>query len=258
MVRRVLRYLPDLVLMTADEPHAGLALACEHVPDLTLLDINLPKLDGFQVFERLRSDPKVRHIPVVAVSANAMPGDMEKAKAAGFDGYLTKPVDIFSLRAAVRRHLQAKAASAESPELSRLSAHSSQQSVDCRLNPAIGLSLNPGRDTHDHGSHAVRIQPLRIQGGKQRAGENMNVAALGRQKSRDQPYRLKIGFMVFAKPGLADRLKRYQGGEFRFHGVLDPQGKPSFFHETCNGREPMFLRAGWCAAEKLLHAATGV
>lgn len=110
MVRKSLKYLPDLLLLVADEPHTGLALAAEHLPDMILLDIMLPELDGFEVFKRLRSDPRTRHIPVVAVSANAMPDDLEKARLAGFDEYLTKPVDIFSMRSAVRRHLQPTAA----------------------------------------------------------------------------------------------------------------------------------------------------
>ncbi len=64
----------------------------------------------------------------------------------------------------------------------------------------------------------------------------MNLAALGRQNFRDQAYRLKIGSVIFAKPGLTDRLKRHQGGEFGFHGVLYPQREQSCFHETGNGR----------------------
>lgn len=110
MTRKALRHWPNLHLLIADEPHTGLKLAIEQLPGLILLDIALPDLDGFEVLKRLRSDPRTRHIPVVAVSANAMTDDIEKAKVAGFDSYLTKPVDIFSLRRTIRQYLQLNAA----------------------------------------------------------------------------------------------------------------------------------------------------
>ncbi len=87
----------DIRLLTAIAPGLGLELARVHRPALILLDIGLPDMDGFAVLECLRQSEVTRAIPVVAVSANAMPRDLERAKAAGFDGYLTKPLDIAQL-----------------------------------------------------------------------------------------------------------------------------------------------------------------
>ncbi len=81
-------------LYTAHTPGLGLELAEINQPDLILLDIELPDMDGYKVLENLRSNTLTSHIPVVAVSANAMPNDFKKAKEAGFDDYLTKPLDI--------------------------------------------------------------------------------------------------------------------------------------------------------------------
>jgi two-component system, cell cycle response regulator DivK len=66
-------------------------------PDLILLDVNMPVLNGFEVLERLRANPQLAPIKVIALTAYAMRGDREKALEAGFDGYLTKPIDIQTL-----------------------------------------------------------------------------------------------------------------------------------------------------------------
>ena len=73
--------------------------------DLVLLDIQMPGMDGFEVLAHLRADPLTRHVPVIAVSANARPDDLERARAAGFDAYLTKPVDLEVLLRTVRSAL---------------------------------------------------------------------------------------------------------------------------------------------------------
>jgi PAS domain S-box-containing protein len=88
---------PQLRLLTAIAPGLGLELARTHRPELILLDINLPDLDGYAVLQHLRADAATRDIPVIAVSANAMPHDVERARAAGFIAYLTKPLDIAQL-----------------------------------------------------------------------------------------------------------------------------------------------------------------
>ncbi len=105
-MQKVLRKIPQVQLLTAAEPHSGLALARTHRPDLILLDINLPEISGYEVLRRLRADPETRDIKVVAISANAMPEDLEKGKVAGFDDYLTKPININELLATVNRHLR--------------------------------------------------------------------------------------------------------------------------------------------------------
>ena len=79
-------------------------LAAEHAPDLVLMDIQLPDLDGVQALQRLREDHRTAGIPVLALTAQAMRGDRERFLAAGFDGYLSKPVDIRELVGTVRDH----------------------------------------------------------------------------------------------------------------------------------------------------------
>ena len=79
-------------------------LAAEHAPDLVLMDIQLPDLDGVQALHLLRADARTATIPVLALTAQAMHGDRERFLAAGFDGYLSKPVDVRELIGAVREH----------------------------------------------------------------------------------------------------------------------------------------------------------
>ena len=78
----------------AEEPFSGLEIASTEKPDLILLDINLPGMNGYQVLEKLKNNPETSSIPVVALTANAMKSDIEKGMNAGFVEYLTKPVDI--------------------------------------------------------------------------------------------------------------------------------------------------------------------
>jgi two-component system, cell cycle response regulator DivK len=82
----------------------AVALALESLPDLVLMDIRLPDVDGVEALRRLRSDERTTSIPVLAVTAQAMHGDRERFLAAGFDGYVPKPVDISELVATVGDH----------------------------------------------------------------------------------------------------------------------------------------------------------
>jgi two-component system, cell cycle response regulator DivK len=75
----------------------ALVLAAEHLPALVLLDIRLPDMDGLDALARLRQDERTASIPVLAITAQAMKGDGERYKEAGFDGYLSKPLDISEL-----------------------------------------------------------------------------------------------------------------------------------------------------------------
>jgi two-component system, cell cycle response regulator DivK len=83
----------------------GLHKASEHQPDLILLDLHMPRLDGMEVLRALRGDPRFLSTPVIALTASAMQGDRERALAAGFNGYLTKPVSLDALRAEISRHV---------------------------------------------------------------------------------------------------------------------------------------------------------
>ena len=94
---------------TLEAPTAedGLALAQAHRPDLVLMDIQLPGIDGVTALERLRADPDTAAIPVVALTAFAMKDDQRRLLDAGFDGYLTKPISIRALPTQVRACLDA-------------------------------------------------------------------------------------------------------------------------------------------------------
>jgi two-component system, cell cycle response regulator DivK len=87
----------------------ALVLAAEHGPALVLMDIRLPDMDGVEAVRRLRLDGRTASIPVIAVTAQAMHGDRERFEAAGFDGYLSKPVDLDELLGAVERHCPQRA-----------------------------------------------------------------------------------------------------------------------------------------------------
>jgi two-component system cell cycle response regulator DivK len=79
-------------------------LVFEHRPDLVLMDIQLPDIDGIQALDRLRADDRFASVPVLALTAQAMEGDRERFLAAGFDGYLSKPVDIADFVSTVKRY----------------------------------------------------------------------------------------------------------------------------------------------------------
>ncbi len=79
-------------------------LAAEQAPDLVLMDIQLPDIDGVEALGRLRANERTAAIPVLAVTAQAMQGDRERFLAAGFDDYISKPVDIVELVGTVRQH----------------------------------------------------------------------------------------------------------------------------------------------------------
>ena len=93
MVEHLIRRRPNLTLISALNPVLGLELASAHYPDLILLDIQLPDMDGYQVLKRLQADEQTRNTPVIAISANAMPRDIKRGEAAGFVEYLTKPIN---------------------------------------------------------------------------------------------------------------------------------------------------------------------
>jgi CheY-like chemotaxis protein len=94
LIEEIVRFRPDLRLLAAgDGPH-GLSLARAHHPEIILMDLNLPGMSGIEVLAQLQREPDLRAIPVIALTANAMPRDIERGIAAGFFRYLTKPIDI--------------------------------------------------------------------------------------------------------------------------------------------------------------------
>ena len=93
LMRRVLM-AEGYVVEEAADGNSGLQQAAGSPPDLILIDINLPEIDGYEVTARLKQLPNMAGVPVIAVTANVMKGDREKTLAAGCDGYIQKPIDI--------------------------------------------------------------------------------------------------------------------------------------------------------------------
>jgi CheY-like chemotaxis protein len=83
----------DYEISTATDGASGLEAAARLRPDLILMDLSLPVIDGWEASRRLKADPDLRHIPVIALTAHAMQGDEAKARACGCDDYLAKPID---------------------------------------------------------------------------------------------------------------------------------------------------------------------
>ena len=107
LVRDVLQYAGyDVIAASSGEQ--GVALARERLPDLVLMDLQLPEMDGTEALRRLRNDPLTRAIPVVAVTAFAMKDDRERALNAGFDSYIEKPISVRALADQVRGFLDRK------------------------------------------------------------------------------------------------------------------------------------------------------
>ncbi len=105
LLRAVLKRSCDEVL-EAGEGQEALEVISRAEPDLVLLDIEMPVLDGYAVLSQLRQNPRFAALPVLAISANAMYQDRKKALAAGFDAYITKPIHAASLRKQVEQLLR--------------------------------------------------------------------------------------------------------------------------------------------------------
>jgi CheY-like chemotaxis protein len=95
-------------IISAPDGATGIALAISDRPDLILMDLNLPVLDGWEAARRLKADPATRDIPIIALTAHAMAGDREKALAAGCNEFDTKPVEFDRLVAKIEQVLAAK------------------------------------------------------------------------------------------------------------------------------------------------------
>jgi|SRR6266852_3166950 len=105
LIREILE-TDDCEVIEASDGREALEKLRQHQPDLALLDIQMPVLDGNTVIRELRADPRFSQLPVVALTAYAMQGDREKALSLGFDSYITKPIDIPVFRAKVAELLR--------------------------------------------------------------------------------------------------------------------------------------------------------
>ena len=113
LVEQIIEGHPHLRMLSARDGNLGIVMARTHLPDVILMDINLPGISGTQAMKILREDPVTAHIPVVALSANAMRHDIEKGLEAGFFRYLTKPIKVNEFMIALDDALQSLEAEAD-------------------------------------------------------------------------------------------------------------------------------------------------
>jgi two-component system cell cycle response regulator DivK len=107
LIRRVLE-AEGYRVIEAEDGVQGIERLQSQTPDLVLMDINLPEIDGYEVTKRFKQLPSMDEVPVIAVTANVMKGDREKTLAAGCDGYIPKPIDIDALPDQIARFLGKK------------------------------------------------------------------------------------------------------------------------------------------------------
>lgn len=103
---RTLLETEGYTVLQALDAESGLKMTREHLPDLILMDIELPNMDGLSATRIIKNDPDITHIPIVALTASAMVGDEPKAIDAGCSGYITKPFDIYTLVNSIRNVLR--------------------------------------------------------------------------------------------------------------------------------------------------------
>lgn len=104
-IMRDLMSMTDYELLEAVDGADGVAQAALHRPDLILMDIQLPVMDGYEAARRIKADPALRHIPIIAVTSYALSGDEDRTLAAGCDGYVAKPFSPRLLLAKIREFL---------------------------------------------------------------------------------------------------------------------------------------------------------
>ena len=107
LARDVLRF-HGFKTVEAKDGESAVTMSLEHLPALILMDIQLPGIDGIVAMTRIRADPRTKHIPTVALTASVMSGDRERFDAAGFDGFISKPIEVKNFPDQVRAYLDAK------------------------------------------------------------------------------------------------------------------------------------------------------
>jgi len=112
LIEQLIARRPTIRLLTAVDGNQGIQMARAHQPDVILMDINLPGISGIEALTILRAEPATAHIPIVALSANAMPRDVEKGITAGFFSYLTKPIKVDEFMTALDAALESRPANA--------------------------------------------------------------------------------------------------------------------------------------------------
>ena len=105
MLKMRLELLGDFEVLAAEDGEKGCAMAAAEQPDIILMDLELPVVDGWEATRRLRENPQTRGIPIIALSAHALSGERQKAIAAGCDEFDTKPIEFDRLVATLRRVL---------------------------------------------------------------------------------------------------------------------------------------------------------
>jgi two-component system cell cycle response regulator DivK len=108
MLKMRLELLGDFEVVAAEDGEKGCAMVLSERPDIILMDLEMPRVDGWEATRRLKADPQTRDIPIVALSAHALAGEREKALAAGCDEFDTKPIEFERLVATLRRVLAAR------------------------------------------------------------------------------------------------------------------------------------------------------
>ena len=105
LIEKIIAMHSNIQLHCLATPETGLELALKIMPDLILLDIRMPKMDGYQLLSLFREHKKLKAIPIVALSAEAKTSDLFKGKQAGFSEYLTKPIDLNKFNNMLKRYL---------------------------------------------------------------------------------------------------------------------------------------------------------
>ena len=95
-------------VLAGHDGQEALDMARKELPDLILMDLSLPGIDGWTAARELKDDPKTSHIPLMALTAHTLPGDRKRAMESGFDGYISKPIDVVNFGDSITKILQAK------------------------------------------------------------------------------------------------------------------------------------------------------